>query len=103
MENLKGKTALITGSGRGIGADIAKKLALKGASVILHDVEISSLEETEKEILSAGGMVLQLIHSDLSNHGSGDIIAKELNATKIDILVNNAGIAPVKLFQEVDQ
>ncbi|ATL43253.1 SDR family oxidoreductase [Elizabethkingia sp. HX WHF] len=103
MNKLTDKVALVTGAGRGIGATIAKRLALEGASVILHDIEKTSLEETANEISSAGGIVQQIIQVDLSNHDAGEIIAKELSIDKIDILVNNAGIAPVKSFQEVDQ
>ncbi|AQX84315.1 SDR family NAD(P)-dependent oxidoreductase [Elizabethkingia miricola] len=103
MNELTDKVALVTGAGRGIGATIAKRLALEGASVILHDIEKTSLEETANEISSAGGIVQQIIQVDLSKHDAGEIIAKELSIDKIDILVNNAGIAPVKSFQEVDQ
>lgn len=103
MKKLTGKIALITGSARGIGAVIAKQLASEGASIILHDLETASLEETANEIRSAGGIVQQLIQADLSHHDAGDTIANSLNVDKIDILVNNAGIAPVKLFEEIDQ
>nr|WP_315027932.1 SDR family oxidoreductase [uncultured Chryseobacterium sp.] len=103
MGKLTGKTALITGAGRGIGAHIAKRLALEGALVVLHDLEIQSLEVTANDIRASGGIVQQLIQADLSNHEAGDIIVQALNVKKIDILVNNAGIAPVKSFQEVDQ
>lgn len=99
---LKNKTALITGSAQGIGAVIAKQLAHDGATIILHDLNITAAQQVAEEIRMAGGTVSQMIMADLSHPDAGDLVSQALGSARIDILVNNAGIAPVKTFEEMD-
>jgi 3-oxoacyl-[acyl-carrier protein] reductase len=90
--SLKGRTALITGAGRGIGRAIAAKLAGCGASVLINDLDAGPASEAEAAIRAAGGEVTalagditgpdfpkQLVEAALKRYGS------------IDIIVNNAG------------
>ena len=103
MNRLKGKTALVTGGGRGIGKAICRKLAGNGAEVILTWVsDKASAEENVKTIIDEGGRArcLQLEVSDESSVNSvvADIESKE---GKLDILVNNAGINNPNDFDQI--
>lgn len=103
MKRLEGKTALITGGGRGIGKAICRRLAENGAEVILTWVsDETSAEENVKAIIDAGGKArsLQLEVSDESSVNSvvADIKSKE---SKLDILVNNAGINNPNDFDQI--
>lgn len=99
---LNGKVALVTGSGRGIGADVARRLARDGASIILNDLDLGSAHDIAKEIEREGGQVLQVMESDLGKPDAAQSILERLEADRIDILVNNAGIAPTRAFADVD-
>jgi 3-oxoacyl-[acyl-carrier protein] reductase len=99
---LKGKAALVTGSGRGIGRAIALQLASAGASVMLNDIDREPLFETGSLIDAAGGAARAL---------PGDITAPEfpqklVDATvkgfgSIDIIVNNAGYTWDNVIQKM--
>ncbi len=67
---LKGRTALVTGSSRGIGAAIAQGLAGAGARVILHGVKPGAAEAMQRQIAASGGAVHELA-GDLSEPGAG--------------------------------
>lgn len=90
---LKGKTALVTGSGQGIGKAIALTLAGAGANVVINDVNGDAAEATSKEI-EALGLKSAVYTADISDPDAVkemfDGIVKEFSG--IDILVNNAGI-----------
>ncbi|NQY12006.1 MAG: beta-ketoacyl-ACP reductase [Flavobacteriales bacterium] len=90
---LKRKTALVTGSGRGIGKAIALDLARNGANIILNDIEVTTAEETAKEI-NALGVTAHTAFADISDFDSCVKMIEEIKAhtDHIDILVNNAGI-----------
>ena len=55
MGTLEGKVALVSGSGRGIGQEIALKLAREGANVVVNDLDAGPAEETVSLIRKAGG------------------------------------------------
>lgn len=91
---LKGKVAIITGSGRGIGKAIALKLAENGADIVINDIPGSDYaDETKKEIEALGVRAI-VVRGDVRNKDDVDnLINKTVEAFgKIDILVNNAGI-----------
>ena len=90
---LKGKVAVITGAGGGIGAAAARIFAAEGASVMITDIQESKLREVAADIKDAGGNVSLMVH-DIADETQWRIIAKTTVALfgKIDILVNNAGI-----------
>ena len=91
---LKGKTAIVTGSGRGIGEGIALVLAREGANLVINDRKITAdAEGVVKKIKDMGGQAIA-VEADVSNKSQVTAMAEQ--AVKqfgaIDILVNNAGI-----------
>jgi 2-keto-3-deoxy-L-fuconate dehydrogenase len=93
--NLTGKSAVVTGAGKGIGKAISTKLALQGARVAMIDLDESALAEAVLEIKAKGGNVT----SHICNITNQQQVAKSFEAiTKVqgfDILINNAGIAHI--------
>ena len=100
MLRLEGKTAIITGAGRGIGKAIAHKFLLEGARVLICDIEPERLEQTVTE-LRAFGEVQSLI-GDVSRSDFCDAVVQTALEFfgEINILVNNAGIAVFAPFLE---
>ncbi len=90
---LKGKVAIVTGAGRGIGEGIAKKLASEGASVVVADIDEPTATQTAQEIIKAGGNALA-VKVNVADRASvqGLVKATVDKFKKIDILVNNAGV-----------
>ncbi len=91
---LKGKTAVVTGSGRGLGKAIARKLAMMGANIVLNDIPDSdSIDETAEEFRAEGFNVI-VTKGDVRNYDDVEsMVNKAVEAFgRIDILVNNAGI-----------
>jgi NAD(P)-dependent dehydrogenase (short-subunit alcohol dehydrogenase family) len=88
---LQGKIALVTGAGSGIGRAIALRFASEGAVVVAAGQRRARLDETVREIASAGG-VAQAIVCDVSDAGQVDrTVQTALEAYgRLDILVNNA-------------
>ncbi len=103
MLRLEGKTAIITGSGRGIGRAIAEKFLLEGARVLLCEIAPDRLEQTALE-LAAFGEVHGLV-GDVSRADFCDVIVQKAIEVfgKIDVLVNNAGIAVFSPFLELSE
>ncbi|MBM3248794.1 MAG: 3-oxoacyl-[acyl-carrier-protein] reductase [Candidatus Omnitrophica bacterium] len=96
---LKDKVALITGSGRGIGREIAETLAKEGANIVICDVNEESALQTAKEIESLGVSTLGVKVDVTSLAEVENLINKILDKFKrIDILVNNAGITKDNLL-----
>jgi NAD(P)-dependent dehydrogenase (short-subunit alcohol dehydrogenase family) len=90
---LEGKVAIITGAARGVGASIAERLALEGASVVAVDVLRDLLEQTVAKIRSAGGTAAAL-DSDISTE-KGNSAAVEMAVSLyggLDCFVANAAI-----------
>jgi 3-oxoacyl-[acyl-carrier protein] reductase len=90
---LKGKTAIVTGAGRGIGRAIAEELASAGADLALCDVKAEWLNETA-EAVRAKGRKAVCIAADVCKaaevEAAVDTVIKEFGS--VDILINNAGI-----------
>ena len=91
--DLKSRVAIVTGSARGIGLAIARRLLASGANIALWDIDASALAQAETDLKSGGNV--KSFQADVTSFESVTI-ATEATAKafgKIDILVNNAGIA----------
>lgn len=99
---LNGKSALVTGSGRGIGRAIATRLAQSGASVMINDLDEAALQETECILLRAGYPKVKHIAGDLTDPSFPDKLVKgTLEALgSLDIIVNNAGYSWDNVIQK---
>ena len=92
--DLRGKYALVTGAGRGIGKACALCLAKSGASIIINDLPGSpDLESTKNEILNEG-VPCTVIAADVSSRTSCENLIDQINAKNIsiDILINNPAL-----------
>lgn len=92
---LRGKSAIVTGAGNGIGAATARLFAAQGASVALTDVDDAGLAATVAAIGTDGGEAISFRHDIASQTGWEEVIGATIAAFgKLDILVNVAGIHP---------
>ena len=100
--DLSGKSAIVTGSGRGIGRETALLLARAGACLTIADMDEQSAQSVVEEIHAAGGKAVaartdvtraedaqQMVRAALAAHG------------RVDILVNNAAVWTSKLFKDL--
>ncbi|PLR85318.1 MULTISPECIES: 3-ketoacyl-ACP reductase [Bacillus] len=102
MASLNGKTALITGAGRGIGRAAAIALAKEGVNIGLMGLTMENLEKVAAELSEYGVNVSAAVAdvADLESvHHAVEHIRSDLNS--IDILINNAGIAKFGGFLEL--
>jgi len=105
MINLKGKTSIVTGASRGIGATIAIKLAEAGANVVInYKGSKSKAEEVAKKIESLNGKAI-IFQADVSKLAEAkklfDVAIQHFG--KVDILINNAGIMKNNLIQNATE
>jgi NAD(P)-dependent dehydrogenase (short-subunit alcohol dehydrogenase family) len=100
--SLKGKTAVITGAGRGIGAAAAKLLAASGVNIVLASRTEKELRQVAADIEKAGGVALA-VPTDIADESSVEKLFQQSKNKfgPVDILVNNAGY--LKVSELVDQ
>ncbi len=91
---LRGRIALVTGAGSGIGKEIARAFAVEGADVAVNDIRKDAAAAVAEEIRGLGRRSLAL-PADVSDSVEVTALFEELEAElgSLDILVNNAGIA----------
>jgi NAD(P)-dependent dehydrogenase (short-subunit alcohol dehydrogenase family) len=97
---LDGKTALVTGAGRGIGRAVALALASAGAELVLVSRTQSQLDEVAHEIAQAGGRA-RALPLDVTDTAAVRHAVAGLGA--LNILINNAGLNRPQAFLEVDE
>ena len=108
---VKGKTAIVTGAGRGIGRGIARLFAREGARVLVCDIGASlqgegndagPAQETVNAIKKAGGEAIASTLSIIEPKNAEAIVKSALDAFgRVDILVNNAGILRDVIFHKM--
>lgn len=92
MRKLEGKVALVSGSGRGIGREIALKLASEGARVVINDLDAEPAQQTVADIAAAGGQAVTCVGSVTESGFADRFVASALERFGgLDIIVNNAG------------
>jgi sorbose reductase len=92
MYSLKGKIAVVTGAGQGIGKSLAKNIADTGAKVAVADINFDTAMNTAAEINQTGGEAIA-IQTDVTDPSSVDKMMEEIlkKWERLDIAVNNAG------------
>ena len=98
MKRLEGKTALITGAAKGLGAAMAERFAEEGATVLVNDLV---LEDARNTAVRLNG---HAVVADVADPLSVAKMFKEISdiVPHLDILVNNAGISGLQ-FRDVDE
>ena len=90
---LENKVAIVTGGGKGIGAEICLRLAKEGAKIVIAEMDIKSGEDIQKKIIENKGEAI-VVNTNVADEVSVNNMANEAvkKFSKIDILINNAGI-----------
>jgi NAD(P)-dependent dehydrogenase (short-subunit alcohol dehydrogenase family) len=110
---LKDKVAIVTGSGRGIGRDIALALAAQGARVVVNDIggsergdnpDVSVAASVVKEIAARGGAAIANTQSIAAYADAERMVSQAVEAFgRLDIVVNNAGILRDSIFHKMSE
>ena len=96
------KIAIVTGSSRGIGREIAKNLARKGIKVIANYNNSEEAAKSLKEEMQKENIQIDIFKADVSDRKQGELLVNYTldKYKKIDILINNAGISEKKLYTD---
>lgn len=96
MSEIAGRRVLITGAASGLGLLLARKLAARGAHVVLWDVNAAGLEAVERDLRAAGRSVESAVCDLASRESIEAAAAHVLAGGPLDILINNAGVVTGK-------
>lgn len=98
---LAGKSAVVTGGGRGIGRAVCEAFAREGCSVMVTDIDIGNADEVASAIKAAGGTAVARLLDVTDKDEVGAAVKEALGAFgKLDIMVNNAGIGGSGSWEE---
>lgn len=105
MKKLAGKVAVVTGASKGIGAAIAEKLGVEGASVVVNYAsDKAGAEKVVKKIQATGSKAVAVKANVAQQAEIKTLIDESVKAFgKIDILVNNAGVYEFRPLEQVDE
>ena len=100
---IKGKTAVVTGSGRAIGAAIALRLAQDGANVVVNSRSTpEEMEQVAQECRDMGVRAIPVLADVAQKQGVEELARRTLEEfPSVDILVNNVGVSPSCPFLEM--
>lgn len=102
MGKLDGKVALVSGSGRGIGREIALKLASEGADVVVNDLDAEPAAETVAAVAAAGGTAVACTGSVTDDGFAERFVQTAVDSFGgLDIVVNNAGYTWDSVIQKM--
>ena len=103
MRDLQNKVAIITGSSRGIGAEIARRLAAAGARVVINYVSRGEAAYSVHESIKASGGESLVVQADMRISTEVHRLFDETieHFGRVDILINNAGVLIFKKFSEI--
>ena len=102
MKKLEGKVALVTGSGRGIGRELALKLASEGARLVINDLDAEPAQEVVAEAKKLGSEAVACVGSVTAPDFAERFIKTAVDSYKgIDIIVNNAGYTWDNVIQKM--
>ncbi len=112
-ELLKGKVALVTGAGRGVGREIARMMAARGARVVVNDLGVAGdgsggdegpAQEVVREIVEAGGAAVANLGSVSDYEQARGMVEQAVHEFGgLDIVVNNAGILRDRIFHKMEE
>src|SRR5258705_7077022 len=104
MTNTSTRSAIVTGSSRGIGSTVAKRLARDGFSIVVNYAgNAAKAEEVVAEIKTSGGQAIA-VRADIASEAEVASLFKQTQDTygRIDVVVNNAGIMPLSPIPKSD-
>ncbi|AYN96677.1 SDR family oxidoreductase [Pseudomonas sp. LTJR-52] len=102
-KGIEGKVVLITGGSTGIGAEVARLLAARGAKVAVAARRKDKLDEVVAEIRTQGGIAKGYTLDVTDKHEVETVVAAVVaDFGKLDVLINNAGLMPIRPMAEVN-